>query len=362
MNIFFLSHTEDGGIYKVGSHHLSREFSKLGNKVTHISTPISLPQLMLSKGSSSRIKQAKRGPFIDKNGVIQVVDKIPLPLRILKQNSIISYYLVKHGILEADFIFIDQPLFAFSLLQLGVTAKIIYRPTDVYTKGSMVKSQKVALNIADAIIATSQTVLDNLEIKSEIPTNVVENGVEFDRFYSKTFLNDVRNGVVYLGSLDERFDWEIIRDLGEKFPDLSFDLYGTVRNFDPKNNIDNSIIALPKNVRLLGPISYEDVPKTLKKYKVGLLPFINNVLNQGRSPMKLYEYLASGLKVVSLKTRTLEKLELPCVEVYTDNNDVQTSLIRALRDGNESTSGIEIAKKQDWSKKAELILNFIKTI
>ncbi|MCJ1968895.1 hypothetical protein [Pseudolactococcus carnosus] len=359
MNIFFLSHTEDGGIYKVGSHHLSREFSKMGNKVTHISTPISFPQLVMRKGSSSRIKQAKKGPAEDSNGVVQIVDIIPLPLRILNQSFFISRQLVSHGILEADFIFIDQPLFAPALSRLDIKGKIIYRPTDVYIKGSMVKTQEVALKVADGVVATSQTVLDNLKISSVIPSHVEENGVEFDRFYSKNSEIDNRNNVVYLGSLDERFDWEIINYLGEKFPYLMFDLYGTIRSFDPKNNNDENSMTSSPNVCLMGPVIYEDVPNILKKYKIGLLPFINNELNQGRSPMKLYEYLASGLNVVSLKTRTLEELNLPCVELYDNSTEAYLAVEKAINLKNNSISGIEIAKKQDWSNKTKSILDFM---
>ncbi|MDM7498893.1 hypothetical protein [Lactococcus lactis] len=362
MNIFFLSHTEDGGIYKVGSHHLSREFSKMGNKVTHISTPISFPQLLIGKGSRSRIDQAKNGAFQDKNGVIQIVDKIPFPLRILNQNVIISHQLISHGILEADFILMDQPLFAPALSKLDLKGKIIYRPTDVYLEGSMVESQKVALKIADGVIATSHTVLNNLNINSDLPKHVEENGVEFYRFYSKPSKINNRDNVVYLGSLDERFDWGLIRYLAIKFSDLKFDLYGTIRNFDPRNNNDENSIILPPNIRLLGPVPYEEVPYILKKYKIGLLPFVNNELNQGRSPMKLYEYLASGLNVVSLRTRTLEQLNLPCVELYDNTKNACIALEKANKLNNSSILGVESAKKQDWSNKTKSILNFMKTI
>jgi hypothetical protein len=41
----FASHTASIGVFRVGSHHLSRELSRMGNDVVHVSTPVSLAHL-----------------------------------------------------------------------------------------------------------------------------------------------------------------------------------------------------------------------------------------------------------------------------------------------------------------------------
>ena len=56
--------------------------------------------------------------------------------------------------------------------------------------------------------------------------------------------------------------------------------------------------ALP-NVHVLGGRSYDDLPRYCAAFDVGLIPFRMNRLVRAVNPIKLREYLAAGLPVVS---------------------------------------------------------------
>ena len=56
--------------------------------------------------------------------------------------------------------------------------------------------------------------------------------------------------------------------------------------------------ALP-NVHFLGRKPYAALPGYCKAFDVALLPFIKNELTENANPLKLREYLAAGLPVVS---------------------------------------------------------------
>ena len=50
---------------------------------------------------------------------------------------------------------------------------------------------------------------------------------------------------------------------------------------------------------------YQSIASELHRARVGLLPLSASRENEGRSPMKLYEYLAAGLRVLARSTSTL---------------------------------------------------------
>jgi hypothetical protein len=53
------------------------------------------------------------------------------------------------------------------------------------------------------------------------------------------------------------------------------------------------------NVHLLGQRSYETLPGDVKAFDVAILPLVMNELTIAANPLKLREYLAAGLPVVS---------------------------------------------------------------
>src|SRR5262249_2078386 len=59
-----------------------------------------------------------------------------------------------------------------------------------------------------------------------------------------------------------------------------------------------SLRALP-NVRLIGQKRYEDLPAYCRAFDVGIIPFRIDELTVRANPLKLREYLAAGLPVVS---------------------------------------------------------------
>jgi glycosyltransferase involved in cell wall biosynthesis len=66
-----------------------------------------------------------------------------------------------------------------------------------------------------------------------------------------------------------------------------------------KTTTNVSILEKLPNVHLLGRKSYTDLPNYCKGFDVALNPFIINELTNSANPLKVREYLAAGLEVVS---------------------------------------------------------------
>jgi glycosyltransferase involved in cell wall biosynthesis len=104
----------------------------------------------------------------------------------------------------------------------------------------------------------------------------------------------------FFGLLAEWVDLELIRDLALARPAWSFVLIGKVQT-------DFSPVARLPNVRLLGRRDYADLPSYCRAFDVALLPFAVNELTLAANPLKIREYLAAGLPVVSTALPEVER-------------------------------------------------------
>ena len=71
---------------------------------------------------------------------------------------------------------------------------------------------------------------------------------------------------------------------------------------------------MPENVVYLGLKAQEDLPGYIQRFDVGIVPFVLSDVTHAVSPLKVYEYLASGVPVAAPPLRALGGLD----GVYTD--------------------------------------------
>jgi glycosyltransferase involved in cell wall biosynthesis len=359
-HVVFASHTAEVGVFRVGSHHLSREFRRAGCVTTHLSTPFSLlhaPKLRTSDGRR-RLGAALRGMHTDGSG-----RNVYIPLAVLPCNATARYrrnWALRTAIPSiqremrrlppVDILLIDEPLMA-GLWELIPARRVVYRPTDVYPDGTKREAELRVLEQCDAVVGTSAVVLDNLRPPNGTPTLLLENGVDYARFAGAVLAsNTTRAGAVYVGAIDGRFDWDWLAAIAGSAPSVDFTIAGPVEQAAPGR--------LPANVHLIGPVPYKHVPALLAGKSIGLLPFRQGVLNEGRSPMKLYEYLASGLHVVRTPGASGRAYRENLVHVAGADQSV-ARLIHRLDRMPANRDGQRIASEYDWPARAERLLEFL---
>ncbi|MFV2001018.1 MAG: hypothetical protein ACC654_11710 [Acidimicrobiia bacterium] len=104
----------------------------------------------------------------------------------------------------------------------------------------------------------------------------------------------------YHGSLyGDWIDWQGIRTVADTYPASSVVLIGENRNTPPD---------LPTNVVFLGLKPQNDLPAYLQHFDVGFVPFKVSATTHAVSPLKVYEYLASGVPVAAPPLRSLSGL------------------------------------------------------
>jgi glycosyltransferase involved in cell wall biosynthesis len=110
-----------------------------------------------------------------------------------------------------------------------------------------------------------------------------------------------RPRVGYVGAVREWFHWELVERALDRFPDTSFVLLGDRQT--PRH------LHRRRNLHVLGPRPYSALPAYLGGMDVGIIPFRDTPLVRCTHPVKVYEYLAAGLPVVSTPMEELQHLE-----------------------------------------------------
>jgi glycosyltransferase involved in cell wall biosynthesis len=130
---------------------------------------------------------------------------------------------------------------------------------------------------------------------------LIRHGVDYDHFATAwrspparpRELGDLRGPVFgFFGLIHHWVDRILIAEVAKLRPQCSFVLIG-----DYPADV-TSLRRLP-NVHLLGRRPYGDLPAYCAAFDAGLLPFMRNAMTRNVNPIKMYEYLAAGLPVVS---------------------------------------------------------------
>jgi glycosyltransferase involved in cell wall biosynthesis len=94
-------------------------------------------------------------------------------------------------------------------------------------------------------------------------------------------------------------DFALLDYMAARHPEWSIVLIGKYADEAPA-------LLRRKNIHLLGPRPYELLPACCKAFDVAIIPFVLSELTRNSNPLKLKEYLAAGVPVVSTKLPEVE--------------------------------------------------------
>ncbi len=166
------------------------------------------------------------------------------------------------------------------------------------------KAEEELLNVADIIFVTSISLQKKCQRIND-NTYFFPNVVDFEHFIrasNATIPEDLAKipepRLIYHGVLsDFKVDFDLLLKLAKKKPNWNIILIGEEREGQGCNSLRE--LQSLSNVYMLGFKKYNDLPKYLMYANVGLLPSNINVYTKSMFPMKYFEYLASGLPIVS---------------------------------------------------------------
>jgi glycosyltransferase involved in cell wall biosynthesis len=189
-------------------------------------------------------------------------------------------------------------------------------------------------------------------------------GVDYEHFSCEKIeptpierLETIKKPIVgFFGTMDTWVDISAIAYLAKRFPQCSFVVIGHA--VVPLTHLDGL-----DNVHLLGRIPYSELPQYARYFDVGLIPFVMNDLTKAVNPLKLMEYFAIGIPVIS--TRLPDIVDVPGPLYFADSHEEFGNHLDALLHSDLSElcrQAQEVARQNSWSARAESFMQFVETL
>jgi glycosyltransferase involved in cell wall biosynthesis len=126
--------------------------------------------------------------------------------------------------------------------------------------------------------------------------------------------------VIFHGVLsDFKIDFDMVYKICLNMAYVSFVFIGEERE-GQRNEVIKRLYKL-KNVHMLGHKNYSQLPNYLAFASVGIIPAVKNTYTTNMFPMKFYEYLASGLPVVTTELPYVKGYKSKYVYIAKNTND-----------------------------------------
>ena len=171
-----------------------------------------------------------------------------------------------------------------------------------YDRQQVLRDEQALCRRADLVVTTSMALQ-----KAKAPWNpntiLVPHGVDYEHF-SRAVREDLpcppdiaaipHPRLGFFGLIRDWVDLDLLAEVARRQPDWHIVMIG-----DADSNVNLARYRAIRNIHFLGRRPYEDLPAYCRQFDVGLIPFKINELTKAVNPIKLREYLAADLPVVS---------------------------------------------------------------
>lgn len=224
--------------------------------------------------------------------------------------------------------------------------------TEDYLKDNCVK----LLKSSDLVVSSSNFLHDVASKYTSVDKiEIIRNGTEVEHFYKAVNLRgnaiNSRKIIGYYGAVSHWFAWEKVCYIAKTHPECDVVIVGDVTDHREK-------LEKYENIKLLGEKPYAELPKYLADFDVCLIPFDTSTdLIKATNPVKFYEYLSAGKKIVATEIPELEPFRDEYV--YMSNDDAEfAKYVDICLEGKDSLKGpeecIAFAGENDWQKRYEV--------
>jgi len=157
--------------------------------------------------------------------------------------------------------------------------------------------------------------------------------------------------VGFVGVIQDWIDLGLVREIAVTHPEWSVVMVGPVGV-----GIDVSPLRSLPNVYLLGRKDVRELPNYIKAFDVCINPFKINDLTDKVSPLKFYEYLASGKPIVSVKMPGVDSFS-DVIETADNSEGFINGIERAIKEETPGKLKARLARalENSWESRVEFM-------
>lgn len=251
-----------------------------------------------------------------------------------------------------------------------ILSKNYERDNNIKQSSRMKKLESFVFSNIDSLVCITETLSQDIN-KSfvDCSKNHLILPVGFNKKFLSTNHKNNKYDVLYAGNFSK---WKGLDCLIEaislikqtKYKDISVVLIGADKSSKKYYGDKSKSLGLDNNIEILNRMEHKKIFQHLSESKIGVVPTSSE--GDGllyTSPLKLYEYLGSGMKVVSSRLPSIESSIPDDIVYYSDPDDpasLASSIIEALDDKSFDPEKVKnFARSFTWDIRAERLLDFI---
>lgn len=234
---------------------------------------------------------------------------------------------------------------------------------------NIVDKYEYVMKNKDVFVVVTADLLREDVIKHRGEENLIQssNGVDYKFFQSinknfkfekefKEILEKNKPVICYYGALAKWVDYSLLKKLA-KLDKYSIVLFGIKYDESFDENIKNE-----KNIYFLGPRDYSVLKNYASKCDIMIIPFKINNITKATNPVKAFEYMALHKPIVTTDMNECRKYNSILIgKTHKDFLEKLEIAFEKEKDKKYIKLLDKEAKENDWSMKAKLIIDLIKT-
>jgi len=354
---------------KVGLHAFGEHLLRRGCAIEWLTIPFSLVLLLSPKQMSFKLRRLARSlgsPWREQAGMGRITNRIPLTLlhplpgvpfleSYFASRSYLGWRIVplptlakRDGVFPVVMLLFDAGGINVYYEFARRASVVVHRVNDLVAEfphpiRGRVECEREIIRKADILLPVSGPIHEEvIRLRGSAEgVHLLPNGVNLDLFSVAApcppeYAAIPEPRAVLVGTFSGWYDWDLLRQVAQMRPGVSFCLVG--RDSAPDMGLEN--------VYVLGARSPEQVPGYMQHASVGLIPFSDCPrIRRVERPLKFYEYIASGLPVVSVPYGALSSMA-PGVLFGRSPGEFAEALDAALRVTPEERVALRRAARQ----------------
>ncbi|WKV12887.1 glycosyltransferase [Marivirga harenae] len=391
--IIYIALARWDGQYASTAFSIAEELSNQQKKIYYIENPLTLKDILLKihkKETSKRLGALFLGinsTYKIKNNLIAVTPYAVLPINWMPKGKLYGIFtkfnnslfrksverVIRKEKLD-DYIIYNSfnPFYTFSSKSRPAKLSIYQSVDDIsqseYIKKHGVNLEKKYAQSSDVVLVTSSHLKKKLS-KYNQNTHLVANAANV-KLFNKAFdqeenelnlgtsLDKYKVVIGYVGNICHRLNYKLLLKIVNEYPEYLLLMVGPINDNNPE--IQN--LKKHTNVFFTGPKKPAELVPYLRKMNCSIIPFLKNELTKSIYPLKINEYLAAGLPVIT--TNFSEDIKSFKDVIYLSNNehDFTIQIQKAIEENNLATAHkrMEFVASNNWTNRTLQILDIIK--